>query len=107
MSVLLLTHGRERHYQHGNMARIEPVVFPILGTATNLVVEVLQTNMEASTATFYYKLTDSDGSMIPDNGKTIVEGNISMTEQEYEAWGADNNYCITWAANKLGLTLTI
>ncbi len=86
------------------MAKIQDVVFPILGTATNLVLEVLQTNMEATSATFYYKLTDGDGS-IPDNGKTIVEGNISMNEQEYEDWGVDNQYCLDWAASKLGLTL--
>jgi hypothetical protein len=86
------------------MAKINPVVFPILGTATNLVLEVLQTNMEATSATFYYKLTDGDGT-IPDNGKTIVEGNISMTEAEYDAWGVDNQYCLDWAATKLGLTL--
>jgi hypothetical protein len=87
------------------MAQIQPVIFPILGTATNMVVEVLQTNMEASSATFYYKLTDGDGNMIPDTGNTIVEGNIAMTEVEYDAWGADNEYVIQWAANKLGLTL--
>jgi len=35
----------------------------------------------------------------------ITSGNIEMDELEYAAWGADNMYCIEWAANKLGLTL--
>ena len=85
------------------MAKIQPVVFPIKGTATELEVRVNGFSMDAKTADFHYKLTDSEDFL--KGRKTIAEGNLSMNEQEFESWGADNNYCIEWAANKLGLTL--
>lgn len=87
------------------MAKIEPVVFPIKGTATELEVRVNSFSMEANTADFHYRLTTSGDlqKLLPK--KLIDEGNLSMTESEFAQWGADNNYCIQWAANKLGLTL--
>ena len=84
------------------MAKIEPLIFPILGTATDFNLSVLQFNMEDSTAKFYYQLTSE-----PVYGKNnlIAEGNLEMNESEFNGWGADNMYCLQWAANKLGLTL--
>jgi len=87
------------------MAKIQPVVFPIKGTATQLELKVNSFSMEANTAEFNYRLTD-DGDLQTLRAKKVIDtGNLTMTEQEFEAWGADNNYCIQWAANKLGLTL--
>lgn len=87
------------------MAKIQPVVFPIKGTATQLELKVNGFSMEANTAEFNYRLTD-DGDLQTLRAKKIIDtGNLTMTEQEFELWGADNNYCIQWAANKLGLTL--
>ena len=87
------------------MAKIEPLVFPIKGTATELEVRVHSFPMEAKTATFGYCLTTSGDLETLQLRKVIDEGNLTMNEQEFENWGADNNYCIEWAANKLGLTL--
>ena len=87
------------------MAKIQPVVFPIKGTATELEVRVLSFSMEAKSAEFHYRLTDSGDLATLRAKKVIDEGNLKMTESEFENWGADNNYCIEWAANKLGLTL--
>lgn len=87
------------------MAKIEPVVFPIKGTATELEVRVNGFLMEAKTAEFHYRLTDSGDLQMLKAKKVIDEGNLSMTKEEFALWGADNNYCIEWAANKLGLTL--
>jgi hypothetical protein len=87
------------------MAKIQPVVFPIKGTATQLELKVNSFSMEANTAEFNYRLTD-DGDLQTLRAKKVIDtGNLTMTEQEFESWGADNNYCIQWAANKLGLTL--
>ena len=87
------------------MAKIQPVVFPIKGTATELEVRVNGFSMTDKTAEFHYRLTDSGDLQMLKAKKLIAEGNLSMNEQEFENWGADNNYCIEWAANKLGLTL--
>ena len=87
------------------MAKIQPVVFPIKGTATELEVRVNGFSMTDKTADFHYRLTDSGDLQMLKPKKLIAEGNLSMNEQEFESWGADNNYCIQWAANKLGLTL--
>ncbi len=86
------------------MAQIQPLTFPILGTANDLLLRVLAFDMDAQTASFYYELRDTTSSIVGDI-KVITSGNIEMDELEYAAWGADNMYCIEWAANKLGLTL--
>jgi len=87
------------------MAKIQPIVFPIKGTATELELRVNSFSMTDKTAEFHYRLTDSGDLAILKPKKLIAEGNLSMTESEFENWGSDNNYCIEWAANKLALTL--
>jgi hypothetical protein len=87
------------------MIKIQPVVFPIKGTATNLDLKVNGFSMDAKTADFHYRLT-SDGDLhLLKAGKVIDEGNLTMTKEEFAQWGADNQYCIEWACKKLGLTL--
>lgn len=87
------------------MAKIEPFTLPIVGTANNLMLRVLPFDMEADNCSFYYELQNITDGQIGNNIELILAGNIEMTEAEYSAWGADNDYCIQWAANKLGLTL--
>lgn len=87
------------------MAKIQPIVFPIKGTATNLELRVNAFSMEAKSADFHYRLTSDSDLQLLKAGKVIDEGNLTMTSTEFEGWGADNNYCLQWAANKLGLTL--
>ena len=87
------------------MAKIELVVFPINGIATELELKVLGFSMDAKTAEFHYRLTDSGDLQMLKAKKVIDEGNLSMTQEEFAQWGADNSYCIEWAAYKLGLTL--
>lgn len=80
------------------MAKIQPIIVPIKGTATNINLIVLNFPMNAKTAIFYYSLTD-------DSNNGVIDGNIEMTESEFAGWGSDNSYCINWACDKLGLTL--
>lgn len=87
------------------MAKIQPIVFPIKGTATELEVRVNGFSMEAKTAIFHYRLIDNTKPKSMGVNKLIDEGNLSMNQQDFAQWGADNNYCIEWAANKLDLTL--
>jgi hypothetical protein len=88
------------------MAQIQPVDFPILGTATELILKIVSLDLEATTAQFNYQLL-SNQTFGPMNAekKVIADGFLSMNESEYSSWGADNQYCFQWAANKLGLTL--
>jgi hypothetical protein len=86
------------------MAKITPITIPTKGIATNLNLVVLNFSMEDTTATFYYTLT-KDFNYGENSNNVLLEGNIQMTEEEFSQWGTDNNYCLLWAANKLGLTI--
>lgn len=79
------------------MIPIQPLTIPTQGTANWLVLKCLTLDMTATFAQFYYEIIGND--------KVMLSGNIEMTEAEYQNWGADNNYCIQWAANKLNITL--
>jgi hypothetical protein len=85
------------------MIPIQPLTIPTQGTAIGLILKCFDLDMTATTATFYYELVGASDYNTPQ--RVFTSGNISMTEAEYTNWGADNNYCIQWAANKLGLTL--
>ena len=80
------------------MANIQPVVFPILGTATQLSVLVLNFATDATTCTTYYQLLTADG-------KQCAQGNYTLTEAEYEGWGEDNAYIDNLVANHIGVTI--
>lgn len=84
------------------MAKIQPITFPILGTANEFYLKVLPFRMEDTSCSFYYEILkiDEDKSQ-----KVLTSGNLDMTESEFSGWGADNKYCLEWAAKKLGLTL--
>lgn len=89
------------------MAKIQDFTIPIAGTANNLLLKSLPFDMEANECEFYYELqnlTPKDFENSYDI-KIIFSGNIKMNNLEYSAWGADNSYCLQWAATKLGLTL--
>ena len=86
------------------MINILPVTIFSKGTADKLVLKVLDFDMTATTAIFYYALVDT---ISPSNNSfiTLLDGNIEMTESEFANWGADNQYCINWAASKLGVII--
>lgn len=80
------------------MAKIQPVVFPILGTATKLSVTVLGFSTKAKTANTYYQLsTEQD--------KLCMEGNYQLTEAQFTTWGVDNSYVDNVVAAKLGVVI--
>lgn len=83
------------------MAAIQPLEFPILGTANNLLVRSLPFDMEALNATFYYELQEVSETQT----KLVTNGNITMPAEVYDGWGSDNHYVIEWVADYLALTL--
>jgi len=80
------------------MVNIQPVVFPIVGTATKLTVTVLGFATSAKDCGIYYAL-------LTDTNIKIIEGNYQLTEAEFAAWGVDNTYIDDIIANYLNVTI--
>jgi len=78
---------------------IEPIVYPLnAGTATQMSVLVLNFTTEATTCTTYWQLLTEDGLQ-------LSQGNYTLTEEEFAAWGTDNNYVNEVVAAAIGVTL--
>ena len=81
------------------MAKIQPIKFPLnAGTATELTVLILNFQTDATTCTTYYELKT-------DEGAVLSNGNYTLTEQEFAAWGTDNEYVAECVANAIGVTI--
>ena len=78
---------------------IEPIVYPLnAGTATQMSVLVLNFTTEATTCTTYWQLLTEDG-------KVVADDNYTLTEEQFAAWGTDNNYVNEVVAAAIGVTL--
>ena len=78
---------------------IEPVPFPLgKGTATQMSVLILNFTTEATTCTTYWQLLTADGKVLDDD-------NYTLTEEQFAAWGQDNNYVNEVVAEAIGVTL--
>ena len=81
------------------MSTIEPITFPLnKGIATKLNVLVLNFQTSATTANTYYQL-------LSDEDVCLSDGNYTLTEEEFAAWGQDNKYVDTCVANAIGVTI--
>ena len=81
------------------MAKIQPIIFPLnAGTATEMSVLILNFETSATTCTTYYELKS-------DEGKVLSNGNYTLTEQEFAAWGTNNEYVAECVANAIGVTI--
>ena len=81
------------------MAKIQPITFPLnQGTATEMSVLILNFQTDATTCTTYYELKT-------DEGAVLTNGNYTLTEQEFAAWGTDNEYVAECVANAIGVTI--
>jgi hypothetical protein len=81
------------------MAKIQPVIFPLnQGTATELSVLILNFQTSAVTCTTYYELKS-------DKGTVLSNGNYTLTELEFAAWGTDNEYVAECVASEIGVTI--
>jgi len=81
------------------MAKIQPVIFPLnQGTATEMSVLILNFETSATTCTTYYELKT-------DEGIVLTNGNYTLTEEEFKAWGTDNEYVAECVANAIGVTI--
>ena len=81
------------------MAKIQSITFPLnQGTATEMSVLILNFETRATTCTTYYELKT-------DEGKVLSNGNYTLTEEEFSAWGSDNTWVETCVANAIGVTI--
>jgi len=81
------------------MAKIQPIVFPLnAGTATEMSVLILNFETDAATCTTYYELKSNEGTV-------LTNGNYTLTEDEFSAWGTDNTWVETCVANAIGVTI--
>jgi len=81
------------------MAKIQPIKFPLnAGTATQMTVLILNFETNAVTCTTYYELKT-------DEGTVLTNGNYTLTEEEFAAWGLDNEWVAECVANAIGVTI--
>ena len=81
------------------MAKIQPIVFPLnAGIATEMSVLILSFETSATTCTTYYELKSEEGTV-------LTNGNYTLTEQEFAAWGEDNTWVEQCVANAIGVTI--
>ena len=87
------------------MAKIQPVVFPLnAGTATEMTVLILNFPTDATTCTTYYELKSEATETAP--AKVLSNGNYTLTDAEFAAWGEDNTWVETCVANAIGVVIT-
>jgi hypothetical protein len=81
------------------MAKIQPITFPLnAGTATEISVLILGFDTSATTCTTYYELRTEEGTV-------LSNGNYTLTENEFAAWGTDNEYVTECVASAIGVTI--
>ena len=87
------------------MAKIQPIVFPLnAGTATEMTVLILNFPTDATTCTTYYELMSVATETVPSN--VLSNGNYTLTDAEFAAWGEDNTWVETCVANAIGVVIT-
>lgn len=80
------------------MALIQPVNFPIVGTAVELKVLILNFSTSATTCTTYYQLLTAEG-------KQCIDGNYTLTDEQFADWGYDNTVVDYYVADAIGVTI--
>ena len=86
------------------MAKIQPIKFPLnAGTATEMTVLILNFETTATTCTTYYELKSEGTEEVP--SKVLSNGNYTLTEEEFTAWGTDNEWVAECVAKALGVTI--
>jgi hypothetical protein len=92
------------------MVKIENVIVPSKGTGKYFAIKCLDLDLNKSSEaspTFYWEVKKAtpyaiDEVQIEIPGEVILNGNLSMTTDEYALWGNDDAYVIDWALAKLG-----
>lgn len=82
-----------------NGVAIQPVPFEVpKGEATRMTVKVLEFETTATTAGTYWQL-------LTEEGLQLQQGNYYMTEEQFLAWGFDNNVVNEYVAEAIGVVI--
>ena len=92
------------------MIKIENVIVPSKGTGKYFGIRCLNLDIKKTSEaspTFYWEVKKAipyaiDEEQVEIPGETILDGNLSMTQEEYSQWTNDDSYVIDWALGKLG-----
>lgn len=92
------------------MTKIEDVIVPSKGTGKYFFLRCLNIDLKKSSEaspSFYWEVKNAvpyaiDEVQVEIAGQTILDGNLSMTKEEYALWGTNDSYAIDWALGKLG-----
>lgn len=80
------------------MINIEPITFPFVGIATKLNVVILSFDSQSITCT-------TNNQLLTEDGIICLSWNYTLTEEEYDNWGRDNNYIVNLVAINKGIIL--
>jgi hypothetical protein len=80
------------------MVQIQPLTIAIKGIATQMNVLVLNFATNATTATTYWQLFSEDN-------ECLLDGNYTLTEQEFATWGQDNTFVNECVAEAIGVII--
>jgi len=98
------------------MININDVTVPTKGTGKYLNVKALSFDLSPTAGiTLYWSLHTEEtvldesedaeeGATITIPGATLMEGNLSYPQSEYDAWGTDDTVVTDWALTELGFT---
>jgi len=82
------------------MAKIQPIIFPLnAGTATEMSVLIHNFTTDATICKTYYELKTEEGKM-------LSNGEYTLTEDEFAAWGTDNTWVENCVAMAIGVVIT-
>lgn len=79
------------------MIQIQPITLGLPPQeATKIIIRPLINSTTDLTCNTYYEV-------LSENGQTLANGNIPLSEEEYSSWGEDNTYLDNLILEKLGL----
>lgn len=65
--------------------KIQPIDIPLVGIATDLIVQINPFTTDNPSCTLYYFVQTEEG-------LKVKEGNYTLTEEEFDKWSTDNSY---------------
>lgn len=92
-----------------NYTQIQDVIVPTKDVGKYFGITLINLSLPGTSATFYWQVlnqttqpgSEADEQPTKSPGFMVLEGNLTMNEQEYALWGTDDSYVIDWALAKL------
>lgn len=90
------------------MTHIQPINVPTKGTGEFFQLTALNFPMNPQSVTFYWQVFSSQiVNDTPVPGQCIIDGNLTMDAETYQQWGNNDQFCIEWACEQLGFTISL